>query len=130
MSRFFANLNPLVRGLAVVALIALVVVVLNLGNTVAALFLIAKIAFPLAIAFFLFMLWRERRSDIETWGDRQRRVFYAAVAVGVVAVLAYTYASLLGVQLAGFTALALLLTLVLCAWSAYRAWRDAHTYGN
>ncbi|MDX6487637.1 MAG: hypothetical protein QOK13_252, partial [Gaiellaceae bacterium] len=66
MSRFFANLNPLVRGLAVVALIALMVVVLNLGNTVAALFLIAKIAFPLAIAFFLFMLWRDRRSDIET----------------------------------------------------------------
>ena len=118
MSRFFAKLNPLVRGLAVVALIALVVVVLNLGNTVAALFLIAKIAFPLAIAFFVFMLWRERR------------VFYAAAAVGVVTALAYTYANLLGVQLAGFTALAFLLTLVFCAWSAYRAWRDAHTYGD
>ena len=130
MSRFFANVNPLVRGLAVVALIALVVVVLNLGNTVAALFLIAKIAFPLAIAFFLFMLWRERRSDIETWTDRERRVFYAAVAVGVVTALAYTYASLLNVQLAGFTALAFLLTLALCAWSAYRAWRDAHTYSD
>ena len=130
MSRFFAKLNPLVRGLAVVALIALVVVVLNLGNTVAALFLIAKIAFPLAIAFFLFMLWRERRSDIETWTERERRVFYAAVAVGVVTALAYTYAKLLGVQLAGFTALAFLLTLALCAWSAYRAWRDAHTYGD
>ncbi|MDX6483903.1 MAG: hypothetical protein QOG81_1651 [Gaiellaceae bacterium] len=130
MSRFFANLNPLVRGLAVVALIALVVVVLNLGNTVAALFLIAKIAFPLAIAFFLFMLWRDRRSDIESWGDRERRVFYAAVAVGVVTVLAYTYANLLGVNLAGFTALAFVLTLAFCAWSAYRAWRDAHTYGD
>ena len=129
MRRFVADLNPLVRGLAVVALIALVVVVLNLGNTVAALFLIAKIAFPLAIAFFLFMLWRERRSDIETWTDRERRVFYAAVAVGVVTALAYTYANLLGVQLAGFTALAFLLTLACCAWSAYRAWRDAHTYG-
>jgi uncharacterized membrane protein YqjE len=128
MSRFLANLNPLVRGLGVVALIALVVIVLNLGNTVAALFLIAKIAFPLAIAFFLFMLWRERRSDIETWTDRERRVFYSAVAVGVVTALAYTYASLLGVQLAGFTALAFVLTLAFCAWSAYRAWRDAHTF--
>jgi uncharacterized membrane protein YqjE len=128
MRSFFANLNPLVRGLAVVALIALVVVVLNLGNTIAALFLIARIAFPLAIAFFLFLLWRDRRSDIETWGDRERRVFYAAVAVGVVAALAYTYAALLGVELAGLTAFALVLTLGFCGWSAYRAWRDAHTY--
>jgi uncharacterized membrane protein YqjE len=128
MSRFLANLNPLVRGLGVVALIALVVIVLNLGNTVAALFLIAKIAFPLAIAFFLFMLWRERRSDIETWTDRERRVFYSAVAVGVVTALAYTYASLLNVQLAGFAALAFVLTLAFCAWSAYRAWCDAHTF--
>jgi hypothetical protein len=47
MRRFLANVNPLVRGLAVVALIALVVIVLNP---------IARIAFPLAIAFFLFML--------------------------------------------------------------------------
>jgi small-conductance mechanosensitive channel len=130
MKSFLARMNPLVRGLALVALIALVVVVLNLGNTVAALFLIAKIAFPLAIAYFLFMIWRERRSDIETWTDRERRVFYAAVAVGVVAALAYTYASLLGVALAGFTALALVVTLALCGWSAYRAWRDAHTYGS
>ncbi len=128
MRRFFANMNPLVRGLAVVALIALVVVVLNLGNSVAALFLIARIAFPLAIAFFLFLLWRERRSDIEMWGDRERRVFYAAIAVAVVTVLAYTYARVLGLQLAGITALAFVLTLALCAWSAYRAWRDAHTY--
>lgn len=128
MRSFFANLNPLVRGLAVVALIALVVIVLNLGGTIASLFLIAKIAFPLAIAFFVFMLWRERRSDIETWDDRERRVFYAAIAVGVVAALAYTYAQLLGAQLAGLTAFALVLTLGLCAWSAYRAWRDAHTY--
>ncbi|MDX6517706.1 MAG: hypothetical protein QOF50_552 [Gaiellaceae bacterium] len=130
MSRFFANLNPLVRGLAVVALIALVVVVLNLGNTVAALFLIAKIAFPLAIAFFLFMLWRERRSDIETWGDRERRVFYAAVTVFVVTILVFIYGQLAGLVLAGFGALALVLTLALCAWSAYRVWRDAHTYGS
>ena len=128
MRRFFANMNPLVRGLAVVALIALVVVVLNLGNTVSALFLIARIAFPLAIAFFLFLLWRERRSDIEMWGDRERRVFYAAIAVAVVTVLAYTYARVLGVQLAGITALAFVLTLALCVWSAYRAWRDAHPY--
>ncbi len=127
MRSFFANVNPLVRGLAVVALIALVVIVLNLGNTVASLFLIARIAFPLAIAFFLFMLWRDRRGDIEMWGDRERRVFYAAITTGVVTILAFTYGQLLGGVLAGYAALAFVLTLALCAWSAYRAWRDAHT---
>ncbi|MDQ5820768.1 MAG: hypothetical protein M3540_04940 [Actinomycetota bacterium] len=129
MKRFVTGLNPLVRGLAVVALIALVVVVLNLGNTVAALFLIARIAFPLAIAFFLFLLWRERRSDIEMWGERERRVFYAAIGVFVVAILVFTYGQLAGLVFAGLGALAFVLTLGLCAWSAYRAWRDAHTYG-
>ena len=129
MKHFVANLNPLVRGLAVVALIALVVVVLNLGGTVSSLFLIAQIAFPLAIAYFLFMLWRERRSDIEMWGERERRVFYAAIAVFVVAILLFTYGQLAGLVFAGWGALALVLTLGLCAWSAYRAWRDAHTYG-
>ena len=129
MRRFVANLNPFVRGLAVVALIALVVILLNLGGTVASLFLIAQIAFPLAIAFFVFMLWRERRSDIEMWGDRERRVFYAAIAVFVVAILLFTYGQLAGLMFAGFGALAFVLTLALCGWSAYRAWRDAHTYG-
>ena len=129
MKRFVTGLNPLVRGLAVVALIALVVVVLNLGNTVAALFLIARIAFPLAIAFFLFLLWRERRSDIEMWGERERRVFYAAIGVFVVAILVFMYGQLAGLVFAGLGALAFVVTLGLCAWSAYRAWRDAHTYG-
>ena len=61
MRRFFADMNPLVRGFLIIGLIALVIVVLNLQNTVNALFLIASIAFPLAIAFFLYLIWRERR---------------------------------------------------------------------
>ncbi len=130
MSGFFGRLNPFVRGMAVVALIALVVIVLNLGNIVAALFLIARIAFPLAIAYFLFLMWRERRSDIEAWPDRLRLVFYAAVATATVTVLVFLYGSLLGIVPRGVFALAFILTLVLCAWSAYRAWRDAHSYGD
>ena len=45
-----------------------------------------RIAFFLAIAFFLFLLWRERRSDIETWSDLSRRTFYGAIVLAVVAI--------------------------------------------
>ena len=46
-------MNPFVRGLLIVGLIALVVVVLQLQATLTALFLLAQIAFFLAIAFFI-----------------------------------------------------------------------------
>jgi hypothetical protein len=128
MTSFFSKLNPLVRGLAIVALIALVVVVLNLGNTVAALFLIARIAFPLAIAFFLFMLWRERRGEIALWSTRQQFVFYGGVLTVVSAFLALVVAGFAGWSVTGLAALALVLTVILCAYAIYRVWREAHTY--
>ena len=45
-----------------------------------------RIAFFLAIAFFLFLLWRERRSDIEAWSDLSRRTFYGAIVLAVLAI--------------------------------------------
>ena len=63
-------MNPTLRGFLIVALIALVVVVLNLYVALASLFLIAQIAFFLAIAYFVYLLWRDRREDIETWPTR------------------------------------------------------------
>jgi hypothetical protein len=128
MRSFFANLNPLVRGLGVVALIALVVVVLNLGNTVTALFLIARIAFPLAIAYFLFLLWRERRGEIAVWSTRQQFVFYGGVLTAVAAFVALVVAGFAGWSVTGLAALALVLTVLLCAYAVYRVWREAHTY--
>ena len=65
-------MNPFVRGLLIVGLVAVVVVVLQLQATLTALFLIAQIAFFLAIAFFVYLVWRERRSDIESWPDRAK----------------------------------------------------------
>ena len=61
MRRAIANMNPFLRGLAIVALIAVVVVVLQLQATLVALGLLVRIAFFLAIAFFLYMVWRERQ---------------------------------------------------------------------
>ena len=41
---------------------------------------------PTPIALFLFMVWRERRGDLEAWSDWNRKLFYAAVVLAVVAI--------------------------------------------
>src|SRR5256886_8993076 len=50
-------------GFLIVALIAGAVVVLQLERTLSALFILARIAFFLAIAYFLFLVWRDRRHE-------------------------------------------------------------------
>ena len=69
MRGFFSRLNPTVRGFLLIdSLVALVIVVLQLQATLTALYLVAQIAFLLAIAYFVYLVWRERRSqDIATW---------------------------------------------------------------
>jgi amino acid transporter len=123
VKRFFTEMNPTVRGFLIIALIAVVVVVLSLQSVVATVGGLLQIAFFLAIAFFLFLLWREKRSDIEAWSDRSRNVFYAAIALAVVDVGAF-----IGLHPSGRDALAFFLVLGACAYAAVRVWRDEHTY--
>ena len=82
-----------------------------------------RIAFFLAIAFFLFLLWREKRGDIEAWSDRSRNVFYAAIILAVVDIGAF-----IGLRPNGPDALAFFLVLGACAYAVFRVWRDEHTY--
>ena len=84
MSRLWNRIPPLVRGLALVAIAAVVVIVLSLQSVLATVGGLLQIAFFLAIAFFLFLLWRERRGDLEAWSEWNRRVFYAAIVLAVV----------------------------------------------
>ena len=123
MRRWLSD-HPTVRGLGIVALIALVVVVLSLESTLTAIGGLLRIAFFLAIAFFLFLVWRERRGDIESWSERGRRVFYAAVVLAVVDV-----GALIGFGPSGPDALAFVLVLAACAYAVFRVWRDEHRYG-
>jgi hypothetical protein len=116
-------MNATVRGLLIVGLIALVVVVLSLEPVLATVGGLLRIAFFLAIAFFLFLLWRERRSDIESWSDRSRNVFYAAIVLAVVDI-----GALIGIGASGPDALAFFLVLGACVYAAVRVWRDEHTY--
>ena len=82
-------MNPTLRGFLIIAAIAAVVVVLSLEEVLATVGGLLRIAFFLAIAFFLFLLWRERRSDIEAWSDLSQRVFYGAVILAVVDIGAF-----------------------------------------
>jgi small-conductance mechanosensitive channel len=122
LKRFVQDMNPLVRGFVVIALIALVVVVLQLQATLTALFLLAQIAFFIAIAVFLYLLWRERRDEVNAWSRRSRAVFFAAILLMVVDVGAYIL-----VGASGPDALAFLLVLGLCGFAVFRVWRDERT---
>jgi Mn2+/Fe2+ NRAMP family transporter len=121
-------MNPTLRGFLIIGVIALVVVVLQLYQTLVALGLLLRIAFFIAIAVVLYLVWRDRmRHDIDTWSTRSKRVFYGAGAL-ILADLAVVFwpddRSTSGLQ-----AIAFLLVLAICGFSMWRVWRDEHTYG-
>ena len=118
-------MNATLRGFLIIALIALVVVVLSLEQTLVSLRLIVSIAFFLAIAFVIYLFWRDRRSDIDAWSGRNRLVFYGAGALILVNLGAYFWP---GRATAGPDALAFVLVLGMCGFAMWRIWRDEHTY--
>ena len=123
MRALWDRIPPLARGLGIIALIAVVVVVLSLEPVLATVGGLLQIAFFLAIAFFLFLLWREKRGDLEAWSDRNRTLFYAAIILAVVAI-----GMAIGLGVPGRDALALVLVLAACAYVVVRVWRLEHRY--
>jgi len=123
VKEFFAE-HPTLRGFLIIAAIAGVIVALSLQPTLAALYLIAQIAFFLAIAFFIYLVWRERREDIAVWPRRAYFAFYGAAVLAVVALAVYFVE-----HASGLDAVAFLLILGICGFSMFRVWRDQHTYG-
>ena len=123
MRRYVSSMNPTLRGFILIALVAVVIVVLQLEATLVALSLLAQIAFLLAIAFFVYLVWREQRSDIATWSTRARTCFYGAALLILVDIGAYWFE-----RPSGLDAVAFLAVLVLAAFSMWRIWRDERTY--
>jgi hypothetical protein len=123
MSGFFSRMNPTLRGLLVIALIAVVIVVLQLQATLAALLILARIAFLLAIAVFIYLLWRERRAEIGAWPTRARVVFYGAALLAVADLAVNWYGGAHGLQI-----LAFLGVLAACFFAMWRVWHDQHHY--
>jgi len=118
-----SRINPTLRGFAIIALIALVIVVLQLQATLTALFLVARVAFLLAIAFFVYLMWRERRSEIAQWPGHAQLAFYGGAAVAVADVAAISF-----VNESGPDAVVFVVTLALCLFAMWRTWRQQHTY--
>ena len=107
-----------------IAIVSAVIVALSLENVLLTASALMRIAFFLAIAFFLFLVWRERRGDLEAWTDWNRKLFYAAVLLAVVAIgLAIGY-GLPGTR----DAFALVATVGLCVYVVVRVWRAEHRY--
>jgi len=123
MRRLWDRIPPLARGLGIVALIALVVVVLSLEPVVATVGGLLRIVFFLAVAFFLFLLWRERRGDLEAWTEVNRKLFYGAITLAALAI-----GMAIGLGVPGRDALALVLVLAACIWVVVRVWRLEHRY--
>ena len=124
MRSLWDRIPPLARGLGIVAVIAVVVVVLSLEPVVATVGGILRIAFFLAVALFLFMVWRERRGDLEAWSDWNRKLFYGAVALAVVAI-----GLMIGYGLPeNRDAFALVAVIGLCVYVIVRIWRTEHRY--
>src|SRR5256886_17260471 len=116
-------MNPTLRGFLLIGLVALIIVVLQLYQTLVALSILLQIAFLVAIAFFVYLVWRERRGEIGDWPTRPRTVFYGAALLIVADIGAYWYD-----RPGGPDALAFLLVLGFCAFAMWRIWRDQHTY--
>jgi hypothetical protein len=124
MRSYWGRMNPTVRGFLIIGLIALTVVVLNLGTALASLYVLARIAFLLALAFFFYLIWRERREEIAVWPTRAKFVLYGGAALIVFDILVFGFWGA-----AGLSAVAFLLVIGLCAFAMWRVWREQHTYG-
>ena len=123
MRAFFARMNPTLRGFLIILAIVGVIVVLNLETALLSLTIIARVAFLLAIAFFVFLVWRERRADIAVWPRRASIAFYGAAILAILDISAYTYGGAHGLQVLAFVAV-----LVCCGFAMFRIWRDQHHY--
>jgi small-conductance mechanosensitive channel len=125
MRRGFRDMNPTLRGFLIIALVATVLVALQLEVTVFMLLLLARIAFFLAIAYFIFLTWRDRREEISMWPSRARVVFYGAALLLVVNMASRFFVPVGN----GWNLIVFLIVFVFGGFAMWRVWRDQHTYG-
>jgi O-antigen/teichoic acid export membrane protein len=125
MRRWWGNLNPTLRGFLIILVIAAIIFALAQEAALIVLYILLSLAFVLAMTFFVYQLWRERRGEIGTWSTRAQIVFYGAALVMIANVAArIVYGTSSALDLLSFLAV-----FILCGFAMWRVWRDEHTYG-
>jgi hypothetical protein len=118
------NVSPLVRNLAILALIALLIVVLNAETALATASVLLGVVFFIVIAVVVYMFWRDvGRHEIATWSQRSAWVFYAACALLVADIGWWLVTSP-----SGRNALAAIVVAAVAVYVGYRTWREQRRY--
>jgi small-conductance mechanosensitive channel len=119
------------RAFAIIIAIVCVVMIFQLYATLVVVSALLQIAFFLAIAFALFLFWRERRGEIALWPARAQWAFYGGSLVILTNLGLYFGARLFAahpLKINGLTGVAWLLVFPLCGFAVWRTWRDQHRY--
>lgn len=112
------------RNVAIVALIAAAVEFLPGGGRVAEAFAAALwVVFAAGLGFFAYRLYRERRVDLHSLGDRHRALLYGAMAIAFV-----TAAAQPRMWRTGFGEFAWFALIGLAAYTLVAVYRYSRTY--
>jgi hypothetical protein len=109
-----------VRNLAILAVVAVAIIVLDQETALVTASLLLRFAFFIAIAVVGYFFWRDfGRREIETWPSRQQWVFYGAIGLFLVDLGWFFFG-----HPAGRDLLVFLVVAGACVYSAVRTWRD------
>jgi uncharacterized membrane protein len=112
-------MNPFLRNLAILAVVALAIVLLNQETALATASTLLRFAFFIVIGVVAYFFWRDvGRREIETWPSRSSRVFYAAVALLVVDIGWWVVVGIVGRDV-----LAALVVAAICLYVGVTTWR-------
>ena len=117
-------MSPFVRNLLILAGIAVLIVVLNAETALSTANVLLSLAFLIVIGVVIYFFWRDfGRREINTWPDRQRRVFYSACGLLLVDIGWWLWSSP-----AGRNALAAIFVAAVAIYVGFKTWRGQRTY--
>ena len=122
--RWVRGVNPFVRNLLILVLIALAVVLLNQEVALATVSMIVRFAFFIAIGVAIYFLWRDfGRREITLWPARSQWAFYLAGALLLVDVGWWIVS-----HPTGRDALASIVVGAVALFVGVRTWREQQRY--
>lgn len=117
-------MSPFLRNLLILAGIAVLIVVLNAETALSTASVLLSLAFLIVIAVVIYFFWRDfGQHEIDTWPDRQRRVFYAACGLLIVDIGWWLWTGP-----SGRDALAAIIVAAVCAYVGFKTWRGQKSY--